>query len=285
MAEELKYIESFMMILESFSENLSVKKLIEQDLLGEILEILKKLDSLKFLIHKHEFLEILKKKLYCSYCLKNPVSTLLKCQHSLCSLCTDNLISLHRNPSELLLCPLCQDTFLSHTLASYLQKCYSCEFYLPNNCFYPNNACLKYCKTCISFLIFKKNTQLFKEFDKGHKILSDFETCEKCEKLVPVKNASYLCSVHAYCFSCFKIGLSRQKCFSCDRKISEEFFATCSKMMTLFCRFCDLEKERIFFVWKNCCRPNICISCQLEFDSKTCRKCSMGINLNQNLDF
>ena len=283
MDKELGFVEGLMMILEKFSENLSVEKLIEQDMMGEMLEVLKKLNSVKFLIHKHEFLEIIYKKLHCSYCLENPVSTLLKCQHNLCVDCTDNLVGLQRSSSELLACPLCQDTFLSYTRANSLQKCYSCEYYLPKNCFY-SNTLIKYCKTCIAFLIFKNSIQHCKEFSKGHKLLSEVETCEKCEKIVTVKHANFLCKVHVYCYSCFKVGLSRQKCFSCDKKISEEFFEDCKKMMTLICWFCNIQKERVFFVEKNCCRGNICVACQVKFDLKACRKCSTRIDLTQNID-
>ena len=38
MDKELGFVEGLMMILEKFSENLSVEKLIEQDMMGEMLE-------------------------------------------------------------------------------------------------------------------------------------------------------------------------------------------------------------------------------------------------------
>lgn len=283
MAEKLDYIQSLSRVLDVFSDNLSVKKLIEQDLFEELVEIVEDLEKCKFLIHSSQFLFTLKKKLFCSYCLENPLSVPVYCEHNLCMSCVDLLISQH-DETTLLLCPLCTQPILAYTLANYLQKCLSCEFFLPANHFYANNVCVKYCKVCLWKLFHKKTPQFLSEFDRDDKIFTKAQNCEKCQKKVLIQFGSYLCRIHFYCFFCFKSELLKQNCIGCKAKISDEFFVLGKKMLYSYCRYCGIEKEKVLFVQKNCCVANTCLECQAKFNLKNCMKCFGNINLMNVLD-
>lgn len=282
MAEKLDYIQSLTSVLEVFSDNLSVKKLFEQNLYEELISIIMELEKSKYLIHNYEFLFILRRKLFCSYCLENPLSVPVYCEHHLCTACIDLLISQQKD-EQLLLCPLCTQPILAYAIANYLQKCLSCQFFLPTNYFYANNICIKYCKLCLWKLFNKKTRQFVSEFESNDKILTRSQNCGKCQKKVLIPFGNYLCRIHFYCFACFKSELSKQRCFCCKSKLSDEFFVLGKKMISSYCGYCGTIKEKIFFVQKNCCVTNICFSCQIKFNLKKCRKCMANIDLKNNL--
>lgn len=288
MSEQV-FAASFTQLLESFSCNFSLDKVKNNEKFEEIVFLVKELEKVKFLLPSYEFLNTLKAKIYCGYCLESFIDIQTKCGHGFCNSCMEIIISQGLTHKSRVSCALCTSEIILSGPYPNFTECKQCGHFLHESLFYKFPLCHSTCKICINKKMSLGNgtcTSCYKalkfDYDSIYK-------CCLCHKDLHLATSNFLCRSHAYCFACFKAGLSEGRCFSCDLEIDPKLHIQLMSFLSSTCSMCNKTKEKSLFINKSCCIKRVCVTCQVDaathrkFGEK-CMSCQKKLNLLSGLE-
>ena len=285
------YEVNLMVILEAFSNNFSVEKVKKAGKYEEIMGLVKELEKVKFLLPSNEFLQVLRKNLFCGYCLENPIDVQSKCGHGFCVKCMEQAQSdFIDSKSKNVACLVCDHQLALLAPFQGYTECTQCGNFLHESFFYQDPLCHPICKMCVytktsggSFTCTVCDKKLKFDLDSNY-------PCSLCCKNLSIFTSNFLCRSHAYCFNCYKAGLSEGRCFSCDSEIDSELKPELISLLSAKCSLCKNIKEKSLFINKKCCVKRICVACQVKvgiekkFGVEKCMGCQSKLNLNSSLE-
>lgn len=279
---------SYAMILESFSSNFSLDKARKNGELKEIVALVKELEKVKFLLPSYEFLEVLKGKIYCSYCLENIADIQTKCDHHFCNDCFGKIINESQISKSRPSCSLCtSEIVLSDPYPGFIE-CKQCGLFLHESFYYEFPLCHPTCKICICKGLSVSDDECTSCYKRLRLNYDSFLKCSLCSKELNIIASYFLCRSHSYCFTCFKAGLSEGRCFSCDTEINPSLHSQLMPLLSSKCLICNNTKEKSLFINKTCCVKKVCVRCQVHatlernFGEK-CLSCQKKLNLLEAL--
>jgi hypothetical protein len=273
-SEEL--FRSLNQIVLSLGKNLSLDKLIKTGKSEEIVRILMKLEDVKFLIFDGEIFQMLKNKVFCSFCLEKPAAVINCCGDKFCGACLQMVISQHEMETMQLVCPLCGDHLALQNSVFSFNQCAGCRAFLHFSYFQVQFPCHKLCNFCVKKI---GDDQCFECKTCTDLIRADksFRKCYRCSKQEGLSESFFLCYIHSYCFDCSRLCMAKGKCFECGVKIKEPIRSEILSLMTRNCYYCRKTKEKYLFTNKNCCSYNICMNCQFSKSETQCSKCGSSL--------
>lgn len=287
---EGRYERNLILILEAFSNNFSVEKVKKAGKYQEIIGLVKELEKSKFLLPSNEFLQTLREKLYCGYCLENLIDVSTKCGHGFCGKCFELVHSNFIQSKKNVLCLVCGDQLVLPAPFQCYAECTQCENFLHESFFYADPLCHAICKMCVYKKVSVGNV-ICNVCDKRLKFnLEANYRCTLCKKDLSFITSNLLCRSHTYCFNCYKVGLAEGRCFECDGEIKSELKEELVTLLFAKCALCSKTKEKTLFINKKCCVKKICVTCQVKvanekkFGVEKCMGCQSKLNLHASLE-